>query len=132
MQFTKIGSKPKTAAGSTNSKTILQLEPHMKIRFNNDGWVEELGRGGEDSTPGTALQGLSGSKLDDIIARRFYDLYSRVIIFEIHPRRTTDTTNATGMMLFRDLEPDSPMFNRVNKIIEYANQTFNMNIKPLA
>lgn len=135
MQFTKIGAKPKASAGNgggTNSKTILQLEPHMRVRFNNDGWVEELGRGGEDNPPGTALQGLSGSKLDDIIARRFYDLYSRVVIFEIHPRRATDTMNATGTMLFRDLEPDSPMFNRVNKIIEYGNQTFNMNIKPLA
>ena len=134
MQFTKIGAKTKTKAGSGSgtTKTIFQLEPHMKIRFNNDGWAEELGRGGEETPPGTALQGLSGSKLDDIFARRFYDLYSRVVILEIHPRRPTDMTNATGVILFRDLEPDSPMYNRVNKIIEYVNQNFNMNIKPLS
>ena len=139
MKFTKIGSKPLSSSSSTTgsnaqatTKTIFQLEPHMKIRFNQDGWVEELGKGGEENPPGVILQGLSGSKLDDIFARRFYDLYSRVIIFEIHPRRTADTTNATGTMLFKDLEPDSPMYVRVNKIIELGNQNFNLNIKPLA
>ncbi len=128
MKFTKIGSKQPPAPGN---KMIFQLEPHMKIRFNNDGWVEELGRGGEENPPGTILQGLSGSKLDDIFARRFYDLYSRVVIFEIHPRRPTDQTSATGVIPFKDLEPDSPMHQRVNKIIEYGNQNFSMNIKPL-
>lgn len=137
MKFTKIGSKPASssspaASGATASKTIFQLEPHMKIRFNPDGWVEELGKGGDENPPGVILQGLSGSKLDDIFARRFYDLFSRVIIFEIHPRRTADTTNATGTMLFIDLEPDSPMYARVNKIIELGNQNFKLNIKPLA
>lgn len=139
MKFTKIGSKPPSSGssapasgGAPASKTIFQLEPHMKIRFNLDGWVEELGKGNEENPPGVILQGLSGSKLDDIFARRFYDLYSRVIIFEIHPRRATDTTNATGTMLFKDLEPDSPMYLRVNKIIELGNQNFKMNLKPLA
>lgn len=130
MKFTKIGGKPQASASGGN-KTIFQLEPHMKVRFNSDGWVEEIGRGGEENPPGTILQGLSGSKLDDIFARRFYDLYSRVIIFEIHPRRPTDTTNASGILPFRDLEPDSPMYNRVNKIIEYGNQHFHLNVKLL-
>ncbi len=129
MKFTKIGGK--APAPAQGNKAIFQIEPHMRIRFNNDGWAEELGRGGEENPPGTILQGLSGSKLDDIFARRFYDLYSRVIIFEIHPRRPTDQTSATGVIPFKDLEPDSPMYVRVNKIIEYGNQNFNMNIKPL-
>lgn len=132
MKFTKIGSQPPASGGTPPGKTIFQIEPHMKVRFNSDGWVEELGRGGEENPPGTILQGLSGSKLDDIFARRFYDLYSRVIIFEIHPRRTADTTNATGTMLFKDLEPGSPMYIRVNKIIDYGNQNFSLNIAPLA
>lgn len=128
MKFKNMSGKPTVPPAS---KTIVQLEPHMKIRFNSDGWVEELGRGGEEDPPGTILNGLSGSKLDDIFARRFYDLYSRVVILEIHPRRTTDQTSATGVITFKDLEPDSPMYRRVSKIIELANQNFNMNIKPL-
>lgn len=129
MKFKNMSGKPTTPPAS---KTIFQIESYMKIRFNNDGWVEEIGRGGEEDPPGTILNGLSGSKLDDIFARRFYDLYSRVVIFEIHPRRPTDQTAATGVILFRDLEPGSPLYNRVNKIIELANQNFNMNLKPLA
>lgn len=129
MKFKNMSGKPTTPSAS---KTIFQIESYMKIRFNNDGWVEEIGRGGEEDPPGTILNGLSGSKLDDIFARRFYDLYSRVVIFEIHPRRPTDQTSATGVIPFRDLEPDSPIYNRVSKIIELANQNFNMNLKPLA
>ncbi len=104
----------------------------MHVRFNADGWVEELGRGTEGLPAGTALGGLASSKLDDIYARRFYDLYSRTIIFDIRPRRETDLTRATGTMAFRDLDPDSPIYQRVNKIIAIANEQFQMNIKPLA
>lgn len=129
MKFSKTGGKQPPQ--STASKAIFQIEPYMKVRFNNDGWVEEIGRGGAEDPPGVIMQGLSGSKLDDIFARRFYDLYSRVVIFDIHPRRPTDQTCVSGVILFKDLEPDSPLYKRVNKIIELGNQNFNLNIKPL-
>lgn len=142
MKFTRITGKPskdRSSGGSSGSsapskgpKTIYQLEPHMHVRFNTDGWVEELGRGTEGLPAGTALGGLASSKLDDIYARRFYDLYSRTIIFDIRPRRETDLTRATGTMAFRDLDPDSPIYQRINKIIAIANEQFQMNIKPLA
>lgn len=47
MKFTKIGAQPPSSGGTPPGKTIFQLEPHMKVRFNSDGWVEELGRGTE-------------------------------------------------------------------------------------
>lgn len=139
MKFTKIGSpkqppqkqQQQQQQQQAATKTIFQLEPYMKIRFNNDGWVEELGRGGPEDPPGIIMQGVSGSKLDDIFARRFYDLYSRVVIFDIHPRRPTDQTCVSGVIPFKDLEVDSPLYKRVNKIIELGNHNFNMNLKPL-
>ena len=143
MKFTRSTGKPSknhssagglsgSAPSSKGPKTVYQIEPHMHVRFNADGWVEELGRGTEGLPTGTPLGGLASSKLDDIYARRFYDLYSRVIIFDIRPRRETDLTRATGTIAFRDLDPDSPMHQRVNKIIAIANEQFQMNIKPLA
>lgn len=114
-----------------DGKFIFQVDPTMRIRFNNDGWVEEIGKGGPDDPLGTKLQGKPGSKRDDIFARRYYDLYTRAVILDIHPRTPSDMCGAEGLILFRDLEPGSPLYERVNKIIAIANHAFGMNLKPL-
>jgi hypothetical protein len=113
-------------------KTVFQISASMRVRFNGDGWVEEIGKGGPEDPLGTRLSGHSGSKLDDIFARRYYDLYSRVILIDIHPKRETDKSGASGLLLFRDLEPGSPMHKRVSKIIEIGNHHFELGIAPLA
>jgi hypothetical protein len=112
-------------------KFIFQIEPHMRIRFNADGWVEEIGRGGKEDPLGTKLQGKPASKLDDIYARRYYDLHTRCIILDIFPKISSDRSGAEGLVLFKDLEPGSTMYDRVNLIIKIANEQFAMNIKPL-
>ncbi len=114
-----------------DGKFIFQLEANMRIRFNADGWVEEVGKGGEEDSIGTKLQGHTGTKFDDYYARRFYDLFSRVVIFDIHPKRLTEQGVAAGLVQFRDLDPDSHTYARVNRIIAIANHHFKMNVKPL-
>jgi hypothetical protein len=113
-------------------KTVFQISPDVRIRFNADGWVEEMGRGGPEEPLGTHLQGRAGSALDDRFARRYYDLYTRAIVIDIFARREADRSAGRGLVLFKDLEPDSPMYRRVNKIIEIGNHYFKMSLKPLA
>ena len=113
-------------------KFIFQIGNNIRARFNADGWVEEIGRGGPNDPLGTVLQGHAGSKLDDLFVRRYYDLHMRAVIIDIHPKKSTSPSGAAGLILFKDLEPDSSGYLRVAKIIAIANQHFNMNIKPLA
>ena len=103
----------------------------QRVRFNADGWVEELGKGGPSDPLGTKLQGKPGSKLDDIFARRYYDLFSRAIILDIFPKRESDKSGAEGLILFKDLEIASPMYDRVKLIIAIANHHFGMELKSL-
>ena len=112
-------------------KTVFQLNANIRIRFNSDGWVEEISKGGPDDPLGTTLQGRSGSKLDDVCARRYYDLFTRTIIIDIYPRRSERHSGATGIVQFRDLEPGSPAYQRVNTIIAIGNHHFNLGLKPL-
>ncbi len=113
-------------------KFIFQIDPQIRIRFNADGWVEEIGKGGADDPLGTKLQGKPSSKRDDIYARRYYDLFTRCLIIDIHPKISSDMSGAEGLVLFKDLEPGSPMFERVNQIIAIANHYYDMKLKPLA
>lgn len=114
-----------------DGKYIFQVSPTTRIRFNNDGWVEEIGRGGADDPLGTRLQGKPSSKRDDIFARRYYDLYTRCILLDIHPYKENDQSGTGGVIMFKDLDPDSPMFERVNLIIAIANHHFEMGLKQL-
>ena len=112
-------------------KFVFQIDGNMRIRFNADGWVEEIGKGGDEDAVGTRLQGTAGTRLDDVYARRVYDLFTRVVIFDIHPKRSSEVAVSAGLMAFKDLEPGSHTYTRVNKIIEIANQQFSMGIKAL-
>ncbi len=112
-------------------KTVFQINANIRIRFNSDGWVEEISKGGADDPLGTTLQGRSGSRLDDVCARRYYDLFTRAIVLDIYPRRAERHSGATGLVLFKDLEQDSPLYQRVRKIIEIGNHHFNLGLKPL-
>lgn len=114
-----------------SGKSIFQIDVNMKVRFNSDGWVEEIGKGGEDEPLGTRLHGGEVGGYDDVYARRFYDLCSRVVIFDLHPKRISDQGIAAGLLQFRDLDPDSHLYKRLQKIIEIANTNFAMGIKPL-
>lgn len=122
------GSIPEPVEG----KFIFQIDPAIRIRFNADGWVEEVGKGGEDEPISTRLQGHAATKFDDYYARRFYDLYSRVVIFDVHPKRLSEQGVSAGLLPFRSLETDSQIYDRVSRIIQIANHHFKMNIKPLA
>ncbi|MGZ9097225.1 MAG: hypothetical protein ACXW30_02885 [Micavibrio sp.] len=113
-------------------KFIFQLGNNIRARFNADGWVEEIGRGGPNDPLGTVLQGQAGSKLDDLFVRRYYDLHMRAVIIDVHPKKSTSPSGAAGLILFKDLEAGSTGYLRVNKIIAIANHHFNMGIKPLA
>ncbi len=113
-------------------KFVFQMDANIRVRFNADGWVEEMGKGGEDDAIGTRLQGHGGSRLDDTYARRFYDLYMRVVIFDIHPKRSSEQAISAGLIKFSDLEAGTQGYERVSKVIEIANRNFNMNIKPLS
>lgn len=115
-----------------DGKFIFEMDKHVLVRFNADGWVEELSRGGEEEPNGIRLQGKPGSRLDDMFARRFYDLYARVVIYDIRAKRVSDHGPAAGLIRFADLEVDSPLYTRVNKIIEIGNRNFSMSLKPLA
>lgn len=117
-----------------DGKTIFQINPNMRVRFNADGWVEEIGKGGSDDPLGSVLQGRTETKLDDVYARRFYDLYARAILLELHPKRDTERSMGSagsGLLLFSDLDPKSVLYARVGKIIAIANHHFNLNIAPL-
>ena len=111
-------------------KYIFQADSSMQIRFNADGWVEEIGRS-EKSSVGTRLQGKQSTKLDDIYARRYYDLHSRSVILDIFPNRASDQSGAGGVLSFKDLEQGSVIYTRVQTVIAIANKHFGMNIKPL-
>ncbi|MEM6781853.1 MAG: hypothetical protein AAF569_08320 [Pseudomonadota bacterium] len=115
-----------------DGKFIFQIDQNMRIRFNADGWVEEIGKGGSGDALGTKLQGKPGSKLDDIYARRYYDLYSRVVLLDVHPKQNSDRSGTEGMIMFKDLEPGSLMYDRINMVIAIGNHHFNMNLRPLA
>ncbi|MCB1529798.1 MAG: hypothetical protein H6853_06890 [Rhodospirillales bacterium] len=115
-----------------DGKFIFQVDRHMRVRFNSDGWVEEIGRGGNTDPMGTILQGKPGTKLDDVYARRYYDLYARAILLDVHPQKnSTDKGGCEGLILFRDLEPGSGLYERVSKVIAVANHHFKMDVKPL-
>jgi hypothetical protein len=117
--------------GPVEGKFIFQVENNMRIRFNADGWVEELGAGGAEDSIGTRLQGKAGTARDDLYARRFYDLYSRVMLLDVHSRVTGAAQGVDGVVSFRDLEPNSRIYERLNRIIEIGNHHFNMNVTPL-
>lgn len=117
--------------GPVEGKFIFQVEPSMRVRFNGDGWVEEIGSGAPDDHTGTRLQGKQGTARDDLYARRYYDLYARVMMVDIHSRVEGMPMGAEGMLPFRQLEPGSRIHERVNKIIAIGNAHFNMNVKPL-
>lgn len=123
---------PETMPQPVDGKFIFQIDAGMKIRFNADGWVEEVGKGGEEEPISTRLQGHAGTKFDDYYARRIYDLYSRVVIFDIHPKRISEQSVSSGLLRFRDLEPGSFIHERLNKIIAIGNHYFKMNVTPLA
>lgn len=110
---------------------IFQVEPNMRVRFNGDGWVEELGNPEPDAPLGTRLQARQGTARDDLYARRYYDLYSRVVFFDIHSRVEGMVAGADGAIPFRMLEAGSRLFERLNKIIAIGNSQFNMNVRPL-
>ena len=114
-----------------DGKYIFQLSPTTRVRFNADGWVEEIGKGGDEDPIGTRLQGKPKSKRDDVYARRFYDLFSRCVILDIFPKISSDMSGTGGIILFKDLEQGSPMYERVNLIIEIANENFGMTLTPL-
>jgi hypothetical protein len=113
-------------------KFIFQVEKNMRVRFNADGWVEELGAASADEPLGTKLQGRTGTARDDLYARRFYDLYSRVVLFDVHTRISDMKTGTEGIIRFKDLEEGSRLYERLNKIIEIGNEQFNMNLKPIS
>jgi hypothetical protein len=113
-------------------KFVFQIENHMRVRFNADGWVEEIGPGGPEDSIGTRLQGKAGTARDDLYARRYYDLYSRVMLIDIHPKVSESASGTEGLVRFRDIEPGSRIYERINKIIEIGNAHFNMNMLPLA
>lgn len=116
-----------------DGKFIFQVDKNMRVRFNSDGWVEEIGRGGNGDPMGTILQGKPGTKLDDVQARRYYDLYARAILLDVHPQRNSaDKGGCEGLVLFKDLEPGCGLYERVSKVIAVANHHFKMDVKPLA
>lgn len=114
-----------------DGKFIFELPGPMRIRFNADGWVEEIGKGGPEDPLGTRLHGKPSSKLDDVFARRYYDLFSRSVILDIHPKTAGNQSGAGGIIPFRDLDPGSPLHARVSLIIAIANHHYKMAIKPL-
>lgn len=120
---------PNAIPEPVEGKTVFQIGKNVRLRFNADGWVEEVGRG--DGILGTVLQGHSSSGTDDILARRYYDMYTRVVILDIHPKRATDFTGASGVVKFSDLEPGSQMHERVSQIIRIGNHHFSLGIAPL-
>ncbi len=120
-----------TSLEPVEGKFIFQADKNMRVRFNADGWVEEIGKGGTGDTLGTKLQGKAGSKLDDIYAPRYYDLFSRIVILDIHAARQSDKSGSGGIIRFKDLEEGSQLYNRINTIIAIGNKHFAMNLKPL-
>lgn len=118
--------------GPVEGKFIFQVEPNMRVRFNGDGWVEEIGAGGAEDQIGTRLQGRQGTARDDLYARRYYDLYARVMLIDIHSRVEGMPMGTQGAVPFRDLDAGSRIHERLNKIIAIGNAHFNMNLKPLA
>ena len=115
----------------TEGKYIFKVASNQHIRFNAAGWVEEIGRSGPEDPLGTILQAKSGSKRDDVYARRFYDLYTRAILLDIIPKNPSDRTDTGGLVMFRDLEEGSVMYDRVNLIISIANHHFGTSFKKL-
>ncbi len=114
-----------------DGKFVFQVGPSMRIRFNAEGWVEEIGKGTPEDE-GTVLAGVPGTKLDDIYAVRYYDLYSRMVLLDVHAGKgSSDKSRGSGAILFKDLDPSSPMYKRVNMAIKIGNHYFNMNIKEL-
>ncbi len=115
-----------------DGKFIYQVDKNMRVRFNSEGWVEEIGRGGPGDPMGTVLQGKPGTKLDDIQARRYYDLCARAILLDVHPQKnSSDRGGCEGLILFKDLEPGCRLYKRVNRVIEIANHNFKLGLKPL-
>jgi hypothetical protein len=101
-------------------KFIYEIDSGMRIRFNADGWVEELVKPNEHAETATRLQGRAGTKRDDIMARRFYDLFARVVILNIYPRQENDSNIASGIIQFSNLEKNSIIYNRVSAAITIA------------
>ena len=127
MSDTQTTSLPEPVDG----KFVFQVSPNMRIRYNAEGWVEEIGKGTPDDD-GTVLQGVPGTKLDDLHAARYYDLYTRVVLLDIHAGKgSADKSAAYASILFRDLDPGSPIYNRVNLAIKIGNYYFGLNIKEL-
>ena len=104
-----------------DGKFVFEIDPGMRVRFNADGWVEEIGRGGAEDPLGVKLQGKPASKRDDLLARRYYDLYTRAMIIEVYPDTPNDRCKADGLIMFKDLDPKSYIYGRVQKIIEISN-----------
>lgn len=113
-----------------DGKFVYQIDAGVRVRFNADGWVEEIGKGGAEDPLGTKLQGKPASKRDDLLARRYYDLYTRAMMIEVFPDTPNDRCKAEGLILFKDLDPRSPIYDRLQKIIEIAN-SLGVKIAPL-
>ena len=114
-----------------DGKYIFQIGNYMRIRFNADGWVEEIGRGGGEDPLGTPLHGKPSTKLDTIYGRRYYDLHSRVMLLEIFDG-SGKREHATGLLHFKDLDPRAKIYDRLQKIIEIANHHFELEVAPLS
>ncbi len=115
-----------------DGRFVFQIGPSMRIRFNAEGWVEEIGKGTAEDNE-TVLNGVPGTKLDDLYASRYYDLYTRVVLIDVHAAKgTQDNSRAYGCVAFKDLDPDSPIYKRVNTAIQIGNHYFNMSVKPLS
>lgn len=112
------------------SKYIFQLDHRVKIRFNADGWVEEMYPRQPGEGAGLKMQGTPGTQRDDLYARRYYDLNTRVVLLDIHAGIPNDSSGSMGLIQFKDLEPGSPTYERVCTIIEIARQ-LGMAIKQL-
>ena len=50
---------------------------------------------------------------------------------DIFPKLNNDLSGTGGIILFKDIEAGSPMFERVNLVIEIANLHFGMGLLPL-
>ena len=110
---------------------VFQIGPSMRIRFNADGWIEEIGKGTPDESE-TVLNGVPGTKLDDLYASRYYDLYSRVVLIDVHAAKgSQDHSRAYGCIPFKELDPASVLYGRVKTAIEIGNHYFGMKVQQL-
>ena len=93
-------NKNQAVPNPVEGKHIFQISSSTRIRFNAEGWVEEIGNG-EMTLWAIRLQGKPNSKRDDIFARRYYDLLSRCVILDIHPKMDLDKAGRRAYFIQR-------------------------------